>query len=97
MFFNKKEKPYIIPASYFHNKENTMETKKQYTDAELEEYMHYWLDHYTATGDSHYPDTSPERIVEIYWDRAVGRVIDDLEEMTEEEADIICERLENLF
>ena len=68
-----------------------------FSDAELENMINYWLDHYTANGDSHYSDTKDWRIREIYWDKIVDRVIEDVNiEMTDSEIEKFCDRLANL-
>jgi len=68
-----------------------------FSDAELENMINYWLDHYTANGDSHYSDTKNWKIREIYWDKIVDRVIEDVNiEMTDSEIEKFCDRLANL-
>ena len=68
-----------------------------FSDGQLEDMINYWLDHYTANGDSHYSDTPDWKIREIYWDKIVSRVIEDVNtEMTEEEIDRFCDRLADL-
>jgi predicted metallo-beta-lactamase superfamily hydrolase len=68
-----------------------------FSDAELENMINYWLDHYTANGDSHYSDTKDWRIREIYWDKIVDRVIEDVNiEMTDSEIEKFCDRLADL-
>jgi len=68
-----------------------------FSDAQLEDMINYWLDHYTANGDSHYSDTKDWKIREIYWDKIVSRVIEDVNtEMTDEEIDKFCDRLADL-
>ena len=68
-----------------------------FSDGQLEDMINYWLDHYTANGDSHYSDTPDWKIREIYWDKIVSRVIEDVNtEMTDEEIDRFCDRLADL-
>jgi hypothetical protein len=68
-----------------------------FSDGQLEDMINYWLDHYTANGDSHYGDTPDWKIREIYWDKIVSRVIEDVNtEMTDEEVDRFCDRLADL-
>ena len=67
-----------------------------YTDAELIEMVNYWVDHYTRNGDMHYADTKYERIVEIYWDRIIERVANELVG-TDSQVDAICERINNIY
>lgn len=68
-----------------------------FTDTTLEEMINYWLDHYTANGDSHYSDTPDWKIREIYWDKIVDRVIQDLDtELSDDDIDRFCDRLANL-
>ena len=68
-----------------------------FSDAELESMIEYWLYHYTANGDSHYSDTKDWRIREIYWDKIVDRVIEDVNiEMTDNEIEKFCDRLADL-
>ena len=68
-----------------------------FSDAQLEDMINYWLDHYTANGESHYSDTKDWKIREIYWDKIVSRVIEDVNtEMIDEEIDKFCDRLADL-
>jgi len=68
-----------------------------FSNDELENMMSTWFDHYQANGESHYSDTPDFRIREIYWDRVVGRVIEDVNtEMTDEEIERFCDRLADL-
>lgn len=67
------------------------------TDTELKSSFEHWLAHYQSNGDSHYSDDRIERIIEIYWDRIIDRVLQDLPEMTDEENDAIVERLSEMF
>lgn len=68
-----------------------------FSDAQLEDMINFWLDHYTANGDSHYSDTKDWKIREIYWDKIVSRIIEDVNtEMTDEEIDKFCDRLADL-
>lgn len=67
------------------------------TDLELETAFNYWLDHYTKNGDSHYSDTQDWKIIELYWDYIVYRVLEGLPEMSDEENDEIINRLANMF
>jgi hypothetical protein len=68
-----------------------------FTDATLEDMINHWLNHYTSNGDSHYSDTPDWKIREIYWDKIVDRVIQDLDtELSDEEIDKFCDRLADL-
>ena len=67
------------------------------TDKELEVSFIYWLDHYIKNGDKHYSDTSDARIVELYWDIIVDRVLEGLPEMSDKENEDIINRLANMF
>jgi hypothetical protein len=68
-----------------------------FSDAELEDMMNTWFDHYQANGESHYSDTPDFRIREIYWDKVVDRVIEDVNtQMTDEEVERFCDRLADL-
>ena len=68
-----------------------------FSDGQLEDMINYWHDHYTAIGDSHYSDTPDWKIREIYWDKIVSRVIEDVyTEITDEEIDRFCDRLADL-
>jgi len=69
----------------------------EFSDADLENMINHWLDHYTKNGDSHYDDSPDWRIREIYWDKIVDRVIEDVNtEMTDEEVERFCDRLGSL-
>jgi len=63
------------------------------TDNELLEHFNYWWEHYFNFGSKHYSDTPEWKIIELYYDTIVDRV---LENYTEEESDEIVERLSNL-
>lgn len=67
------------------------------TDIELENAFNYWLDHYISNGDRHYSDTKDWKIIELYWDNIVDRVLEGLPEMSDEENEKIVERLSNMF
>lgn len=68
-----------------------------FSDSELETMMDNWFDHYQNVGDSHYVDTPDFRIREIYWDKVVDRVIEDVNiEMTDNEIEQFCNRLANI-
>lgn len=76
------------------NKDEILNT---FSDIELENMINFWLDHYTSNGDSHYSDTPDWKIREIYWDKIVNRVIEDVNiELTDEEIDLFCDKLANL-
>jgi hypothetical protein len=68
-----------------------------FSDLELENMMNTWFDHYKANGESHYNDTQDFRIREIYWDKVVDKVIEDVNiEMTDKEIEMFCDRLSTL-
>jgi|AntDeeMinimDraft_6_1070357.scaffolds.fasta_scaffold09260_2 hypothetical protein len=68
-----------------------------FSNDELENMMGTWFDHYQANGESHYSDTPDFRIREIYWDKVVDRVIEDVNtEMTDKEVEQFCDRLADL-
>lgn len=68
-----------------------------YSDSELENMINYWLDHYTRNGDSHHYDTSDSRIREIYWDKILSRVLEDVDiEMDDKEIERFCNMLSDL-
>ena len=68
-----------------------------FSDGQLEDMINHWLDHYTANGESHYSNTPDWKIREIYWDKIVSRVIEDVNtEMTDEEVERFCDRLADL-
>ena len=64
------------------------------TDEQLEIDFLYWLDHYIKNGEKHYSDTREERIIELYYDNILDRV---LENYTEEESDEIIDRISKMF
>lgn len=66
------------------------------SDKELIEIFDWWLNHYTMNGDKHYDDTPDWKVIELYYDLIVDRVFESLSEMTDEENEIIVERLNNL-
>lgn len=67
------------------------------TDEQLISDFTYWLYHYTSNGDRHYSDTKDWKIVELYYDQIVDRVLEGLPEMTDDENEDIVERLNNLI
>jgi len=67
------------------------------TDTDLETNVFYWLDHYTSHGENHYSDTSEERIVEIYYDKIVDRVLEDLPELQDDEIEDLTERINKII
>jgi hypothetical protein len=64
------------------------------TDEQLETDFNYWLDHYIKNGDRHYSDTPDWKIIDLYYDNIVERV---LENYPEEETDEVIERLSKMF
>lgn len=67
-----------------------------YTDLDLQDRVNYWLDHYTKYGESHYTDTKDWRILEIYWDKILDRVLNELE-IEEHEVEPMADRISALF
>jgi len=63
------------------------------SNEELESAVHFWLEHYIQNGEKHYSDTSDSKLVELYFDNIVERVLSDLPEMTDEENEKIVERI----
>jgi hypothetical protein len=64
------------------------------TDEQLETDFNYWLDHYIKNGDKHYSNTPDWKIIDLYYDNIVERV---LENYSEEETDEVIERLSKMF
>lgn len=52
---------------------------------DLETNFYWWLDHYTSHGGSHYNDTPDWKIREIYFDKVVDRLLEELPENTDVE------------
>ncbi len=73
---------------------NTIESV--YSDDDLRDKVNHWIDHYTRYGESHYSDTKDWRILEIYWDRIVDKVLDELE-IEEHEVESMSNRIASLF
>jgi len=67
-----------------------------YSDADLQDRVNYWLDQYTKYGDSHYADTTDWRILEIYWEKILDRVLNELE-IEENEVEPMADRISGLF
>ena len=67
-----------------------------YSDSELEDRVNYWLDYYVKYGESHYADTKDWRILEIYWDKIIDRVLNELE-IEESEVEPMSDRISALF
>lgn len=65
------------------------------TDAELENVFLFWLNYYTSRGNKHYDDTPDWKIIELYHDLIVDRVLEGYPE--EYDANEIIERLSNMF
>jgi len=70
--------------------------RSAYSDSDLIDRVNYWLDHYKKYGDSHYSDTQDFRILEIYWDKILDRVLNELE-IEEHEVDPMADRISALF
>lgn len=68
----------------------------QITDEELNSMYLWWLEHYTAHGEKHHADTPESKIVEIYFDKIVERILEDLPEMDDEQEEVLIEKLSNL-
>lgn len=66
-------------------------------DEELQDSANFWLDHYKQVGEKHYEDTPDWKIVELYFDKIVDRVLQDLPEMSDEENEKIIQRIGNLI
>lgn len=56
-----------------------------YPNCKLETNFYWWLDHYNSCGDSHYSDTPDWKIREIYFDKIVDRLLEELPEDTDVE------------
>jgi hypothetical protein len=67
-----------------------------YSDSDLQDRVNHWLDHYTRYGESHYADTKDWRILEIYWDKILDRVLNQLE-IEEHEVEPMADRISALF
>lgn len=67
-----------------------------YSDDELIERVNELVVYYTNNGDSHYDDTKDWRILEIYWNRILDKLLNDLE-IDEQEVEQMSERITNLF
>lgn len=63
------------------------------TDEELNSMYLWWLEHYTSHGDSHYSDTPEWKVAEIYFDKIVDRILQDLPEMDDEDEVTLIEKL----
>lgn len=66
------------------------------TDEELQGAYYFWLEHYTIHGDKHYTDTPEWRIEEIYFDKIVDRILQDLPEMDDEDEEALIEKIRNI-
>ena len=67
-----------------------------YSDSDLKDRVNYWLDHYTKYGESHYADTKDCRLFEIYCDKRLDRVLNELE-IDEHEVEPMADRISALF
>ena len=67
-----------------------------YSDADLQDRVNHWFNHYTKYGESHYADTKDWRILEIYWDKILDRVLNELE-IEEHEVEPMADRISALF
>lgn len=68
----------------------------KYSDVELLNMMNYWLDHYVKYGEKHYYDTPDWKILDIYWDNVLDRVLNELE-IEEHEIEPMVDRISALF
>jgi len=67
-------------------------------DWELEEAMIYWFEHFDKNGYRHvYGETSWEKVVELYFEEALDKTLNDLPEMSDEENDAIIDRINKMF
>ena len=67
-----------------------VDTTKHYSDETLIDWMDNWLEYYRKYGESHYSDTKECKLVEIYYDKILTRVLDEV-------ADDIFNNSENEF
>jgi hypothetical protein len=63
------------------------------TDEQLETDFNYWLDHYIKNGDKHYSNTPDWKIIDLYYDNIVERVLENYSEETDE----VIDRLSKMF
>lgn len=66
-------------------------------DKELEDSMNYWFEHYQVNGWRHCGEISFEKVIEIYWEQALDKTLQDLPEMTDSEQEKVIERIEKMF
>lgn len=67
------------------------------TDEQLTTAFNHWLDHYTENGDKHHADTPDWKITEYYYDMIVERVFEELPELSDDENEVISQRISELF
>mgnify|MGYP000261681198 CR=1 FL=1 len=66
-------------------------------EKELEELLNHWIENYTNNGDSHYSDTPDWKIRDVYWDKIVSRVLEDVDiEMSDDDEEYLCDLLSEL-
>ena len=69
----------------------------KFSDVELEDMLNTWQDHYTQNGESHYSNTPDWKIREVYWDKMIEMVLQDVDtEMSDAEIEKFDERLSEL-
>jgi hypothetical protein len=72
--------------------------RSAFTDDEIRNMVDNWFDHYRNVGDSHHQDTPDFRIIEVYWDKVIDRLLDDLGiELTDKQIDDFCDWLADFY
>lgn len=74
-----------------------MTKTERITDEQLESSMIHWFEHYEKNGYRHISPVKWEKITELYFEEALERTLNDLPEMSEDDNDLIIERIQNLF
>lgn len=85
-----KENKLVLKFNEFINED------KNYSDNELIELMKEQFDYYKKFGDRHNKNMSDEKIMEIYYDQALEKVLEFLE-LDGKKADLMAERIAKLF
>ena len=66
--------------------------RSAFTDEQIIDMADHWFDHYKNVGDSHHEYTPDFRIIEVYWDKVLDRMLDDLGiELTDKQIDDFCD------
>lgn len=72
--------------------------REKFSEDQIIEMVHQWFEHYINVGDSHYNYSNHNRILSIYWDKIIDRVLEDLDtELTDNQIERVCNWIDNNY